>query len=162
MIKRLSASGIITTLCVPLCVAGNVTGLISIRFKQSRTFQREEIELTRALSHQAMLAIQLMRLSQQSRQAAVMAERNRMARDIHDTLAQGFTGVIMQLEAAKGATTQGDLAEAANHIERANKLARLSPRRGPTFRPSAAPSFHPQWKIIHRFGQFAQTPDRGH
>jgi len=126
MIKRLSASGIITTLCVPLCVAGKVTGLISIRFKQRRTFQREEIELTRALAHQAMLAIQLLRLSRQSRQTAVMAERNRMARDIHDTLAQGFAGVIMQLEAAKGATTQGDLAEAANHIERANKLARLS------------------------------------
>jgi predicted ATPase/signal transduction histidine kinase len=126
MIKRLSASGIITTLCVPLFVAGKVTGLISIRFKQRRTFQREEIELTRALSHQAMLAIQLMRLSQQSRQTAVIAERNRMARDIHDTLAQGFTGVIMQLEAAKGATTQGDLAEAANRIERAGELARSS------------------------------------
>jgi signal transduction histidine kinase len=56
--------------------------------------------LTRALAHQAMLAIQLMRLSQQSRQSAVMTERNRMARGIHDTLAQGFTGVIVQLEAA--------------------------------------------------------------
>jgi len=126
MIKRLSALGIVKTLCVPLFVAGKVTGLISIRFKQRRVFQREEIELTRALSHQAMLAIQLMRLSQQSRQTAVMAERNRLARDIHDTLAQGFTGVIMQLEAAKGATTQGELADAANRIERASELARAS------------------------------------
>ena len=49
-----------------------------------------------------------------------------MARDIHDTLAQGFTGVIMQLEAAKGATKQGNLAEAANRIERASDLARSS------------------------------------
>src|SRR5207249_354846 len=72
------------------------------------------------------LAIQLMHLSQHSRQTAVMAERNRLARDIHDTLAQGFTGVIMQLEAAKGATTQGDIAEAANRIERAGELARSS------------------------------------
>jgi PAS domain S-box-containing protein len=126
MVKRLSASGIITTLCVPLFVAGNVTGLISIRFKQSRTFRREEIELTRALSHQATLAIQLMRLSQQSRQSAVIAERNRMAREIHDTLAQGFTGVIMQLEAAKGAAARGDRGETATHIERAGDLARLS------------------------------------
>ena len=55
-----------------------------------------------------------------------MAERNRLARDIHDTLAQGFTGVIMQLEAAKGATTQGELADAANRIERASELARAS------------------------------------
>jgi signal transduction histidine kinase len=49
-----------------------------------------------------------------------------MARDIHDTLAQGFTGVIMQLEAASGATTHGDLAEATNRIERASQLARSS------------------------------------
>ncbi|HEX4348756.1 MAG TPA: sensor histidine kinase, partial [Verrucomicrobiae bacterium] len=76
--------------------------------------------------HQAMLAIQLMRLSQQSRQTAVMAERNRLARDIHDTLAQGFTGVIMQLEAAKGATEQGNMAEVADRITRAGELARSS------------------------------------
>ena len=126
MIKRLSASGIITTLCAPMFVAGNVTGLISIRFKQRRAFRQEEIELTRALSHQAMLAIQLTRLSQQSRQSAVIAERNRMARDIHDTLAQGFTGVIMQLEAAKGAAARGDCTDTAAHIERAADLARSS------------------------------------
>jgi signal transduction histidine kinase len=55
-----------------------------------------------------------------------MAERNRMARDIHDTLAQGFTGVIMQLEAAKGATEQDNLGEVAEHIARAGELARES------------------------------------
>ena len=53
----------------------------------------------------------------------IMAERNRMARDIHDTLAQGFTGVIAQLQAAKGAT---QLADAAAHVERAEDLARSS------------------------------------
>jgi len=88
MIKRLSALGIVATLCVPMFVGGKVSGLISIRFQQKRAFRCEEVELARALAHQAMLAIQLMRLSQLSRQAAVVAERNRLARDIHDTLAQ--------------------------------------------------------------------------
>jgi signal transduction histidine kinase len=49
-----------------------------------------------------------------------------MARDIHDTLAQGFTGVIMQLEAAKGAAARGDCGDTATHIERAGDLARSS------------------------------------
>ena len=124
--ERLSTLGVAATLCSPMLVGGKVIGFFSIRFNQKRTFRQEEIELTRAISHQAMLAIQLMRLSQQSRQTAVMAERNRMARDIHDTLAQGFTGVIMQLEAAKGATKQGDLVEAETRIERAGELARSS------------------------------------
>lgn len=55
-----------------------------------------------------------------------MAERNRVARDIHDTLAQGFTGVIMQLEAAKGATVQGNSEEVFERISRAGDLARSS------------------------------------
>ena len=50
-----------------------------------------------------MLAIQLNEFAEQSRQSAILEERNRMARDIHDTLAQGFTGVIVQLEALEDA-----------------------------------------------------------
>src|SRR5277367_6498579 len=124
--ERLLPLGIITVLLIPMSVAGRLEGAIGLRFTQKRGFRTEEMELAQALANQAMLAIQLTRLSAQSRESAVMAERNRMARDIHDTLAQGFTGVIMQLEAAKGATTQGDLAEAANRIERASDLARSS------------------------------------
>jgi signal transduction histidine kinase len=73
-----------------------------------------------------MLAMKLMRLSEQSRTAAVVAERNRMARDLHDTLAQGFTGVIVQLEAAKGAIAKGLPAEFGQHLSRASNLARES------------------------------------
>lgn len=125
LVQQLHSIGIVATLAVPTFVAGKVTGLISLRFKQQHSFRPEEIELTRALTHQAMLAIRLIRLSQQSRQAAVMAERNRMARDIHDTLAQGFTGVIMQLEAVKGAIAKNNLAEATERVERAGDLARV-------------------------------------
>jgi signal transduction histidine kinase len=69
-----------------------------------------------------------MRLSPQSREAAVIEERNRMARDIHDTLAQGFTGVIVQLEAAKGAVARLDFADIETRIERASELAKSSLR----------------------------------
>jgi PAS domain S-box-containing protein len=116
MMKRLVAAGVVATLMVPMLVAGKVVGFLSIRFREKRAFSSEELELTRALSHQAMLALQLLRLSQQSRQAAVEAERNRMARDIHDTLAQGFTGVIVQLEAAEEAQARGLANDAAAHM----------------------------------------------
>src|SRR4029077_7182698 len=98
-------------------------------FSEKRTFQRKEIELTRALAHQAMLALQLNRLSAQNREAELMAERNRVARDIHDTLAQSFTGVIVQLEAAKGAISQKRKGKAADHLDRAGELAREGLRR---------------------------------
>src|SRR3954453_16998737 len=49
-----------------------------------------------------------------------------MARDIHDTLAQGFTGVIVQLEAAEDAIGSGSRKEADKHLHRAGELARRS------------------------------------
>ena len=63
---------------------------------------------------------------QKAQQVAVIDERNRLAREIHDTLAQGFTGVIMQLEAAKGAMARSDLVDLEDRIERASDLARSS------------------------------------
>jgi PAS domain S-box-containing protein len=120
---RLKARGVVLSLMVPMVTSGRVSGMIGIRYHMRREFLPEEIELSLALAQQAALAMQVMRLSGESRQTAIAAERNRMARDIHDTLAQGFTGIIAQLQAAEGAS---DLDETASHIERAKNLARLS------------------------------------
>jgi nitrate/nitrite-specific signal transduction histidine kinase len=51
-----------------------------------------------------------------------------MARDIHDTLAQGFTGVIVQLEAAEEAMSQNLAVKASGYLDRAGELARESLR----------------------------------
>src|SRR6202171_5029975 len=126
--SHLREMGVHTILFVPMLIAGRVSGFIGIRFSLRRGFRQEEIELTRALAHQATLAIQLTRLSAQSRQSAVMAERNRMARDIHDTLAQGFTGVIVQLEAVEEAMSKDQAVKASGHLDRAGELARESLR----------------------------------
>src|SRR6266550_6568208 len=126
--SHLREMGVHTILFVPMLVAGRVTGFIGIRFTVNRGFRQEEIELTRALAHQATLAMQLTRLSAQSRQSAVMAERNRMARDIQDTLAQGFTGVIVQLEAVEEAMSRNQAVKASGHLDRAGELARESLR----------------------------------
>jgi len=123
--ERLISLGVISILIVPMSIAGRVDAVIGVRFTQKRVFSADELELAQALANQAMLAMQLTRLSAESRDSAVIAERNRMARDIHDTLAQGFTGVIMQLEAVKGAIAQNNLAEATDRVERAGDLARV-------------------------------------
>jgi signal transduction histidine kinase len=116
--------GTVTILVVPMLIAGDVAGLLAISFRERRDLHSEEIELAQALANQAMLALQLTRLSDQSRQAAVMAERNRVVRDVHDTLAHAFTGVIVQLEASDDASARGLDAEAGAHIARAEAMAR--------------------------------------
>jgi PAS domain S-box-containing protein len=120
--------GVVSILAVPMLIAGQVEGVIEICFSHRRAFRAEEMELAQALAHQAMLAIQLMRLSVQNRESGILAERNRMARDIHDTLAQGFTGVVVQMEAAEEALSQNLLGKVGDHIGRAGELARESLR----------------------------------
>src|SRR5436309_2088423 len=124
--EYLKAGGTKKFLRIPTLVGGRVKGFIGIRHGDRPPYRPEEIELAQALAHQAMLAIQLNEFAEQSRQSAVLEERNRMARDIHDTLAQGFTGVIVQLESAEDAMACCRRKEANEHLRRASELARRS------------------------------------
>ncbi len=124
--EYLRSKGTKRCLVVPVLVGGDVRGFISIRHGDRAAYRAGEIELAQALAHQVMLAIQLTEFAEQSREAAVLEERNRMARDIHDTLAQGFTGVIVQLEAAEEAMMNSDGDDGRKHLRRAAELARQS------------------------------------
>src|SRR5207237_252647 len=82
--EYLKAGGTKKFLRIPTLVGGNVKGFIGVRHGARPLYRPEEIELAQALAHQAMLAIQLNEFAEQSKRAAVMGERNRMARDIND------------------------------------------------------------------------------
>ncbi|HEX6158977.1 MAG TPA: GAF domain-containing sensor histidine kinase [Thermoanaerobaculia bacterium] len=83
--------------------------------------------LLEAVARQATLALHQSQLAEQSRiearHQAVLEERNRLARDIHDTLAQGFAGILMQLQSAQrsGAALPKQVAQS---IDNAVDLAR--------------------------------------
>jgi signal transduction histidine kinase len=104
---------------LPTLVGGQVKGFITLCHGLRPPYQPAEIELAQALAHQAMLAIQ-------TGQAAILEERNRMARDIHDTLAQGFTAIVVQLQAAADATDKGLTKDAGKHLQSAHDIARQS------------------------------------
>jgi signal transduction histidine kinase len=70
------------------------------------TFQRDAEDVTRsellvALAQQATLAVQLTRLAYSAKEAAVLMERTRIGQEIHDGLAQAFTGILLQLGAVE-------------------------------------------------------------
>lgn len=62
-------------------------------------------------------------LSKAERQAGVVQERQRLAGEIHDTLAQGFTSIVLHLEAADEAL-ESDAGAARQHLDRARQTAR--------------------------------------
>jgi len=120
----LAELGVKSVLVIPLSSKGQVNGILSFRFLNERAFQEEELEIARALATQASLAIQLTRSAKRARESAVLEERNRLASEIHDSLAQSFAGISMQLSAAGRAMVRKSK-DAQQHVERANELARF-------------------------------------
>jgi signal transduction histidine kinase len=120
------AQGIISILVVPMVVSDEVAGVIGVRFAQRRHCSEAEMALAQALANQCMLTVALNRLMSRTRETSVLIERNRIARDLHDTIAQGLTGIIVQLEATADAYAKGLLTEADGHAALARKLARDS------------------------------------
>ncbi|MGW4567928.1 sensor histidine kinase [Streptomyces sp. NPDC004561] len=82
--------------------------------------ERTNTALQQALDENAALHEQLL---VQAREAGVADERRRLAAEIHDTIAQGLTGIIAQLQVVANAP---DLPTARTHLERASGLARHS------------------------------------
>lgn len=97
-------------------LGGTVLGLwISSIISQS-TQRRELIEQLEAAQAE---------LAEAKRHEGMLEERQRLAREIHDTLAQGFTSIVMHLEAAEQAMPD-DVATAQKHLDRARTTARDS------------------------------------
>jgi signal transduction histidine kinase len=114
--------GIRTGLVMPLTSGGQMHGLLAFYFYDECEFDPETLEIARALAIQAGIAIHLTRLARTARQSAVLEERNRLAGEIHDSLAQIFTGISMQLFASiEGLETEVN--HSRGYIERANELA---------------------------------------
>jgi signal transduction histidine kinase len=94
--------------------AGIIIGLfINAIVDQSQKRQRliDELETTRS----ALIVAE--------RHAGIMHERQRLAHEIHDTLAQGFTSIVMHLEAAE-ALLPDERSSLQSHIDQARRTAR--------------------------------------
>jgi signal transduction histidine kinase len=101
------ASGVLSVL-FGILFAIWITRIIEQSFERRRLI--EQLEATRS------------ELAAAERESGRLAERQRLARDIHDTLAQGFVSIVLQLQAAEGELPDG--ADAARrHLERARRTA---------------------------------------
>jgi signal transduction histidine kinase len=86
---------------LPMVFGDRTVAFFGIAFRHRNRLPSDRIELFVALAQQATLAIEFKRLGISAKNAAVLAERNRISQEIHDGLAQSFTGILMQLGAAE-------------------------------------------------------------
>jgi signal transduction histidine kinase len=123
------AGGVSALLVAPLRLAARTLGWIALSSVQDSECERRwRHALLDATARQATLALYYSRLVEQSlleaRRQAVLEERNRIARDIHDTLAQGFGAILMQLQAAQRSGVSSLAPAATRSLETAIDLAR--------------------------------------
>jgi len=92
--------GAVGTVLYPLVFGARSVGFFILTFRRdARDVQRSGLLV--ALAQQATLAVQLTRLAYSAKEAAVLMERTRIGQEIHDGLAQAFTGILMQLGAVE-------------------------------------------------------------
>jgi len=102
------SKGVVTLITAPLLIGGRTLGWLTA----SNLATTEEYDgrwwrvvLIEAIARQAALALHHSRLIEQirveERRKAILEERNRLARDIHDNLAQGFAAILMQLQGVR-------------------------------------------------------------
>jgi signal transduction histidine kinase len=100
--------GLSATLVAPLVISDKNLGWITLCTRETRDCNEGQwwrIALIEAMARQAALALHHNRILEQKRveerRKAILEERNRLARDIHDNLAQGFAAILMQLQGAQ-------------------------------------------------------------
>ncbi len=125
MRSTLGRRGVRGVLIVPMLRHGSLRGFLGVGSAQPRDFQGHDVDLLTLLADYSIIAIGRSESLQRERDITRAEERNRMAREIHDTLAQGFTGIILQLEAAEQ-VLHDEPETAQTHLDRARTLARDS------------------------------------
>ncbi len=94
-------------LIVPLKVKGDVIGVLDVQSDQLNAFDESDLLVLQSLAHQAAIAIENARLYEQARRLAVIEERQRLARELHDSVTQALYGVSLYAEAAARDAGQG-------------------------------------------------------
>lgn len=95
-------------LTVPLVIKEEFYGNLGFYYAASRQFSEEDIRLGMSFGNQAALAIENARLRVQAEQAAILQERSRLARDLHDSVTQLLYSLTLLVEAGRRLAQSGD------------------------------------------------------
>lgn len=110
------ASEIRSELAAPLKAKGAVIGVLHVQSQDLDAFDEGDMTLLRSLAQQAAIAIENARLYEQAQRAATLEERQRLARELHDSVTQSLYGVTLYAEAAARTLSMGETARATEHL----------------------------------------------
>lgn len=117
--------GLASHASIPLYFGDTPLGVMNVAAPSWRELTGEELRLLETIARQVGIALERARLAGESARLARVEERTRIAREIHDTLAQGLTAIALDLEGGLH-HLERDPARARGRLERALATARAS------------------------------------
>lgn len=110
---------------IPLVAHGKKLGVFNVASAGWKQLSPEDLRILYTVGDLLSMAVERARLFARSAEIGALEERNRLAREIHDTLAQGLAGITLQLETAEALLEGGASPEGIRaNIERALLSAR--------------------------------------
>jgi signal transduction histidine kinase len=111
-------------MCVPLAVRAQLIGMLTVADAPPASFGARATTLALGIARQAAMAIENARLLDRARQAAVLEERQRLSRELHDSITQALYGISLYAEAAGRALSGGDMEPAATNLQEIRETTR--------------------------------------
>lgn len=112
-----------THFTLPLQQTGTIRGVLCVATREARTLRTEEQQLLRALAAQAVITVEQSRLNSEVQRLAVFEERGRIAREMHDGLAQAVSLLHLRLRQAQATLAPDQLSSLGSTLE---EMAALS------------------------------------
>lgn len=109
-------------LAVPLHINGGVIGVLDV-VNKAGGFSEEDVRVMSVFANQAAMAIEHARLQQQAEQLAVLEERQRLARELHDSVTQSLYSVTLYANAAALALAAGRGEVASGYLSELQETA---------------------------------------
>jgi signal transduction histidine kinase len=103
-------------LSIPVIIKAEVYGAIVLYYHEPHQFSPEEMQVATMLNDLAALATENARLAAAVPGKAVQEERQRIARELHDSVTQALYGISLYAEAANRRLQTGDAARVARHL----------------------------------------------
>jgi PAS domain S-box-containing protein len=113
-------------ICVPIRAKGKVVGVLSIVRETSRPASADEIALLIAVGDQLGVSVELARLFKEAQGKATREERERLARELHDSVTQALYSLTLLTEATRRAAGTGDLPQVLSYLTRLGEIAHQS------------------------------------
>jgi signal transduction histidine kinase len=112
-------------MAVPLIIkSGALYGTLTLYYKHPRKFTDSDVDLAVFFSNQASLAIENARLQDHVERSAIIAERSRLARELHDSVTQSLHSVALYSDAALMALSNGKKGVVTEHLRELGSISR--------------------------------------